>query len=180
MPRRFEACAQVPLAPATFWALRLDEHFDHHCAAAENCTFTLLSVSRGRAADGSETVTMQTELMAEESPLPSALQTLLGAKKFALASRSTWCTEHHDRAHHATFETTPKVMSQRCCIRGQSWLEAVPARPNACVVRYRIEIDVRILALSSLLEQGLEKRLRDSCAALVCVECKTGKRPLSD
>ena len=82
--------AEVPLSAAEFWALRLDSNFDHFCAAAEDCTFSLISLSRSAAADGAPLVSIETEVSAEQSPLPSALQTLLGAKKFSFVSKSRW------------------------------------------------------------------------------------------
>ena len=52
-------------------------------------------------------------------------------------------------------------MSQRLTIRGQSWLEPTSS-PDSCRCCYQIEIEVKVPALSSFLEQGLEKRMRDS------------------
>ena len=128
--------------------------------------FVLLSSRRGVEADGNEYVSMETELTAEESPLPSSLQTLLGAKKFTLSSRSKWYVDKYDKAHAASFESSPKVMSNRCTIRGRSWLEELPGQPNACKVTYAVEVEVKILAFSSMLEQGLEERMRDSYSKL--------------
>ena len=159
--------ATVPLPADTFWALRLDTNFDRFCAAAEGCTFALTSLSRG--ADGH--VSIETELSANESPLPSALQTLLGAKKFSLLGKARWHVDRHDKAHAATFESSPRIMGDRVCIRGQSWLEPASGGPgastgNSCTVSYRIEIEVKIMAFASILEQGLERRMRESYARL--------------
>ena len=166
--REVNIVQHIALPPAHFWALRADTNFDRFVADAENCTFELLSMAHGTdAATGLPTIAMETELTAEESPLPAALQALMGAKKFCLLSRSRWLPGRYDSAaHKATFETNPKVMSSRVTLKGESHLEPVAGQPDACTVTYRIEIHVKILALSSLLEQGLEKRIRDSYSRL--------------
>ena len=64
----------------------------------------------------------ETEIEAEESPLPSAVQTMLGSRRFALASRAKWYLDHHDEAHCSTFESSPRIMSSRLQLRGKSWL----------------------------------------------------------
>ena len=109
----YSAC--VPLPADTFWALRLDTNFDRFCAAAEGCSFALLSLSRSTAADGAPIVAIETELIANESPLPSALQSLLGAKRFALLSRARWHVDRHDRAHAASFDSSPRILGDRIC-----------------------------------------------------------------
>ena len=50
-------------------------------------------------------------------------------------------------------------MAQWCAVRGKSWLTPVAGTPDACQVHYRVEVEVRVPALSSFLEQALEKRL---------------------
>ena len=71
-----------------------------------------------KSASAGEVITMESEVSAEESPLPSALQTLLGAKKFALVNKARWHVGHFDQAHAATFESSPRLMGQRVVVRG--------------------------------------------------------------
>ena len=61
-------------------------------------------------------------------------------------------------------------MSQRAVVRGRTWLE--PLTPTSCRANYRVEIEVKIVALSSMLEQGLEKRVRDSYAKLAAMTAR--------
>ena len=104
MVRSFKVRVDMPLAPAAFWAMRGDINFDHYCADLEKCTFTLLGLTNGTDAAGNETLEMESRMEAEESPLPSALQTMLGAKKFSVHTIARWCTQHYDEAHKATFD----------------------------------------------------------------------------
>ena len=62
-------------------------------------------------------------------------------------------------------------MSPRAVVRGRTWLE--PLTPKSCKAVYRVEIEVRIVTVSSLLEQGLETRVRDSYKRLTALtkEC---------
>ena len=165
--RQFTIIEIIEMPAEHFWALRLDTNFDRHCAAAENCTFSLLSRLHGVDDDGARTVSCESELTADESPLPVALQTLLGASKFAFVSKQKWWRDHFDEAHAASFSSSPRMMSQRAVVRGRTWLE--PLTPKSCKAVYRVEIEVRIVALSSLLEQGLEKRVRDSYTRLTAL-----------
>jgi len=167
MVRTFTIMEIIEMPAEHFWALRLDTNFDRHCAAAENCTFSLLSRLHGVDDDGARTVSCESELTADESPLPVALQTLLGASKFAFVSKQQWWRDHFDEAHAASFSSSPRMMSQRAVVRGRTWLE--PLTPKSCKAVYRVEIEVRIVALSSLLEQGLEKRVRDSYTRLTAL-----------
>ena len=89
-------------------------------------------------------VTIESELGADESPLPTALHVLFGAKRFALASKASWCTERHDREHAATFESWPRIMSERARLRGTSWIEPAPRGATSCVVVYRVEVEVKV------------------------------------
>ena len=41
MVLKFEVEYEAPLAPADMWSLRLDENFDHFCAATEGMKFVL-------------------------------------------------------------------------------------------------------------------------------------------
>ena len=151
----------VPLPAADFWALRLDENFDRFCADAEKCSFAQLSISRHSATNGAALVTTETELTAEDNPLPSALQSLVGGKRFSLLSKSTWYPDHHDRAHAGKFVTAPRLLSQRVSTRGETWLEPA-ATSDSCTVRYRVEIEAKLVALSHVLESTLDKRIRES------------------
>ena len=105
--RVWEGSAIISMAADDFWALRLDSNFDRFCARAEGCSFTLLSLSHGTDESGHRTVTQQTEVTAEESPLPSALQAMLGARRFSFGSHSKWWPDMYDRAHPASFTSSP-------------------------------------------------------------------------
>ena len=138
LEHRFE----VPLQPADSWALRADPNYDRFVAAAEGLTYKLLAVTRTPSPEG-EVIAIETEILAEKSPLPSPLQTILGVDKFAMGSKARWYADRWDHSHMATFQSSPKLMSNRVTLRGQSWLERAPSgRPDACVVVYRVEIDV--------------------------------------
>lgn len=141
MVRTFTIMEIIEMPAEHFWALRLDTNFDRHCAAAENCTFSLLSRLHGVDDDGARTVSCESELTADESPLPVALQTLLGASKFAFVSKQQWWRDHFDEAHAASFSSSPRMMSQRAVVRGRTWLE--PLTPKSCKAVYRVEIEVR-------------------------------------
>ena len=162
--RVWEGHALIDMPAAEFWALRLDTNFDRFCAAAENCAFNLVSLSHGKDERGEATVTSESEVTAEESPLPSALQAMLGARRFAFVSRSSWHPGAYDRAHAASFTSSPRTMSQRVAVRGRTWLE--PLTASTCRACYRVEIEVKVMAVSSVIEQGLEKRVADSYGRL--------------
>jgi hypothetical protein len=112
-------------------------------------------------------VLLMTEVTAEESPLPPALQVLLGTTSYTFASRASWWRKRYDRDHPLTFETTPVGLTRKkVVIRGQTW--AKPLTAKSCRIYYSIEIECHIhyQSLSKLLEQGLEKHLRTSYAKL--------------
>ena len=158
MVRKFELSTIIPISRDAFWALRSDFNFDAFCAEQEKCTFTLESQQRTTDQHGNEFISIETDVSADESPLPTALQPLMGAKKFSLRGKARWWLHLHDIDHKACFESSPRIMSQRLTIRGQSWLEPTSS-PDSCRCCYQIEIEVKVPALSSFLEQGLEKRM---------------------
>jgi hypothetical protein len=167
MVRTFQVETAAPLPPADMFALKLHEDFDSFCCKAEGCRVNVVSVVRETAADGTSTVAMEQEVTEEEVSWLPALQLAFGAKHFAIISRSRFffpagVDDGGDQSFVSTFENTMQGISQRCVIRGQSWLESVAGDPTTCLIKYVVDIDVRIPAVSSLIEHGLEKRLRES------------------
>jgi hypothetical protein len=96
--------------------------------------------------------------------LPALMHTLLGVKRFGFRSRIRWHRGRFDRAHAAQFESEPTMMKQRIRISGESWLEELG--PKSCKACYRVELEVRMAGVASMLEDALEKRVRDSYTTL--------------
>ena len=161
--RVVEASHVVRLRAKDFWALKVDTSFDRLCAESEGDRFTLRSIRHSADAQGAKTIELETETVADQSPLPHALNTLLGAHEFVLVSHMRWWPERYDRHHPSTFEMRPRMMRDRAQIHGQSWVEEAG---EECRVFYRVEIECHLWyqTLSKLLEAGFEKRLRDSYA----------------
>ena len=162
--RTFEESFLIGMPAEEFWALRLDTNYDRFCASEEKCTFTLHSLDHGTDDDGCPTVSCESEITADESPLPSAVQVLLGARKFAFVTKQHWWPGLHDQAHAATFDSSPRPMGQRVALHGKTWVEAVS--PTSCRAFYRVDIVVKLVGFSHLLEQGLEKRIKTSYSKL--------------
>ena len=165
--RHFETSVVVQLSARDYWSLKTDASFERVCAEqVEGGAYHITSLEHGNDASGGETVLLMTEVTAEESPLPPALQVLLGTTSYTFASRASWWRKRYDRDHPLTFETTPRGTRKKVVIRGQTW--AKPLTAKSCRVYYSIEIECHIhyQSLSKLLEQGLEKHLRTSYAKL--------------
>ena len=154
----------VNLSADDWWSLKLDSSFDRFCAEAEACTFTIIELEHSTDDSGEPTVTCSSEVSAEESPLPNALQSLLGGREFSLVTTSYWYPNRHDYEHRSRVETSPKAMSKRAIIRIESWAEDLPGSASRCRVFDHIQIECNAFyqVLSRLLEAGLEKRLRDT------------------
>jgi hypothetical protein len=166
--RHFETSVVVQLSAGDYWSLKTDANFERVCAEqVEGGAYHITSLEHGHDATGGETVLLMTEVTAEESPLPPALQVLLGTTSYTFASRASWWRKRYDRDHPLTFETTPVGLTRKkVVIRGQTW--AKPLTAKSCRIYYSIEIECHIhyQSLSKLLEQGLEKHLRTSYAKL--------------
>lgn len=160
--RTFEAQQVVELSAQNFWALKLDTSFDRFTSEAEGCTFVMVSAEQRTDEAGTPKMFCVSENYAEQSPLPTPLQTLLGTKTFRVTTHYSWWPHKWDPSHPAKFESWPNGLSHRVMMRGSSWVE--PLSADRCRVVYRVEIECHVFyqALSKLLEAGLEKRLRDS------------------
>ena len=101
--------------------------------------------------------------------LPTAMHSLLGVKRVGFRSLGHWHRDLFDQPHAARFESEPTMMKQRIKLRGRCWLEEVSS--NTCKAFYRVELDVRMAAVSHLLEQLFERRVRDSYANLNKLAC---------
>ena len=168
--RTFEVSNVVNLGAEDFWTLKLDASFERFAAEAEGCFFHITNLMHGLDANGSETVTIESEVTAEVSPLPTALQALLQCSTFALSTRSSLWRKQYDQEHPLTFETTPRELSRKKVVmRGRAWVE--PLSADSCRVHHRVEIECSLLylSLSKLLEQGLEKWMRGRYAKLAAI-----------
>ena len=161
--RVLEMSHTVRLPANHFWSLRNDSSFERFCAEADGCRFLLLALEHSTDAEGT-TFVCKSEVIAETSPLPHALQTLLGAQAFVLNTTSSWWREQHDRAHPCTFETRPRPFGDRVSIQGETWVDDLTR--DTCRVNYRVEIKCHVWyqALSTMLETALAKRMHESYA----------------
>ena len=101
--RHFETSVVVQLSAGDYWSLKTNANFERVCAEqVEGGAYHITSLEHGHDATGGETVLLMTEVTAEESPLPPALQVLLGTTSYTFASRASWWRKRYDRDHPLT------------------------------------------------------------------------------
>lgn len=144
-----------------YWALRGDRNFDHFCAVEDEATFTLLE----EGVDGERCYVEATYEYASKLPASAVL-----GNDVKIWSRLDWHPQKYDESEPATFVSIPDVFGRR--LRTSGTCHCVPLSADACELRVRAAIEVRILGLGRVLEATLASVMRDNYAKLNSVVLK--------
>lgn len=90
-----------------FWALRVDEGFDHFFAELDNQICEMRQHDETEEADGTTSVARCYNLKLKENPVPPRLRNMMGKRDFAFTVRASFHKEKFDEAHRCA---TPFVL----------------------------------------------------------------------
>ena len=82
-----------------FWALRVDEGFDHYFSSLANQTCEFQQHDETPQPDGSTKCVRAYKLVLKENPVPPRLRNMMGKSEFAFTVHSTFHKEKFDEAH---------------------------------------------------------------------------------
>lgn len=140
-----------------FWALRVDEGFDHFFAELDNQICEMRQHDETEEADGTTSVARCYNLKLKENPVPPRLRNMMGKRDFAFTVRASFHKEKFDEAHRYSYSTIFPVFTDRISVCGEQWL--VPLGENRCVIHVRIKLRVSISVIGPAVEKAVEKSM---------------------
>ena len=140
-----------------FWALRVDEGFDHYFGELDNQIVDMRQHDETKQRDGTTAVCRSYKLKLKENPVPPRLRNMMGKNDFAFTVRANFHKEVFDEAHPYSYSTTFPVFTDRISVTGDQW--CVPVSENRCVIHAKIRLQVTISVIGPAVEKAVEKSM---------------------
>ncbi|KAL1530825.1 hypothetical protein AB1Y20_001721 [Prymnesium parvum] len=156
MPREFKVEHPCEMAAERFWALRVDEGFDHYSAELDNQVLEMQQFDETTENDGRTTVARAYTLKLKENPVPPRLRGLMGGKgDLAFTVRAHFDKYKFDEAHPYSYSSTFPVFTDRITVTGKQW--CVPVSADRCIVHAKIRLQVNNPVVGPAVEKAVEK-----------------------
>jgi len=157
MVREFAVEHECEMSAERFWALRVDEGFDHYFAELDGQICQMQRHDETPTAAGCTAVERAYRLVLKENPVPPRLRSMMGKTDFAFIVRASFIKEKFDEEHPYVYTTSFPVFTDRISVSGRQW--CVPLGPDRCVVHAKIRLQVRVNVVGPAAEKAVEKSM---------------------
>ncbi len=162
MPRTILSKVPVALSAHETWRLRCDFEVERYIATHGNRKLTLVSEnSSGPGTDWEQCQRqVRCELLGDQIG-----GSVMGVRTSDLASDVTshFYVHQFGEEHGAEFWVSMLLKKVKVTLEGRQWI--VPASNVSCYLCTRVQVDVRIVGIGSLVEMQLDRHIRASHAA---------------
>lgn len=162
MPRTILSKIPIALSAHDTWRLRCDFDLERYIATHGNRQLTL--VSENTSGPGTDWEQCQRQVRCEL--LGDHLGgSIMGVKTSDLASEVTshFYVHRSGEDYGAEFWVSMLLKKIKVTIEGRQWV--VPASDGSCYLCTRVEVEVRVVGIGSLVEMQLDRQIRASHAA---------------